>query len=139
MKLCFPAVAAGMLLLVAVVSGCAPSDPRERILEERTRWKVALLGWAQAEDGTITLSARVLGPVSSELDKLTVRLVLQDATGNDLGSEWWTLDLSEFERGGPEDLMLRLAPRGVSVDAIGIDPVPVPTDGELQYIEELKF
>lgn len=97
------------------------------------------LNWAMREDGTITLNARVSGPVHSKLERLTVRIVLQDAAGNPVGHVWRTLDLSGIKRGGPEDILLRLeAPAGASVEGIGIDTVPVPGPEDLPHIEELR-
>jgi hypothetical protein len=121
------------------LQGCGPSDPLERLVEERARWKVALQDWAMAEDGTITLSARVSGPVQSDLDRLTVRILLQDAAGNTVDREWRTLDLSGVERGGPEDIMIRLDPREGDVEGIGLDTVPVPGPDEIPHIEELQL
>jgi hypothetical protein len=128
-------------LALGVLFHCGPSDPRERILEERERWKVSTLGqWAMSQDGAITLNLRVSGPVQSELEQLTVRVLFQDATGNTLAHEWRTLDLSGIQRGGPEDILLRLqAPAGASVEGIGVDTVPVPAPEDIPHIEELQF
>lgn len=92
------------------------------------------------DDGTITLMTRVSGPVHSELEQLTVRIVMQDAAGNPVKHEWRTLDLSGIQRGGPEDIRLKLqAPEGASVEGIGIDTVPVPGPEDLPHIEELRL
>jgi hypothetical protein len=139
MKVRLPGPALGLLLALGV-AGCGPSDPRERLLEERVRWKVTTLDWAVNEDGAITLGTRVSGPVYSDLERLTVRILLKDGAGNTVGQEWRTLDLSGIERGGPEDLMLRLqAPAGVSVEGIGIDLVPAPGPDEIPHLEELRL
>ena len=133
------AAAAAIPILFVLAAGCGPSDPTERVLHERARWQVALESWALADDGTITLSARVSGPVRSELDRLTVRILFLDAEGNPVGHEWWTLDVSGIERGGPEDVMLRLASRGHDVDGLGIDPVANPDPDEIPNIPELRM
>jgi len=138
MKAQHTALVASLLLAVCLV-GCGPTDPRERVLEERSRWNVTLLSWAQGADGTLTLNARVSGPVNSDLERLTVRLLLQDAAGNSVDHEWRTLDLSGIQRGGPEDIMLRLAARDVGVEGIGIDTVPTPAPDELPHIVELDL
>lgn len=93
-----------------------------------------------SEDGTIKLNARVSGPVHSKLERLTVRIVLQDAAGDPVKHEWRTLDLSGIERGGPEDILLRLqAPEGAGVEGVGIDTVPAPDPEDLPHIEELRL
>jgi len=138
MKARHPALAASLLLAVCL-TGCGPTDPRQRVLEERARWNVTLLSWAQGTDGTLTLNARVSGPVNSDLQRLTVRVLLQDAAGNPVDQEWRTLDLSGIERGGPEDIMLRLPAREVGVEGIGIDTVPAPDPDEVPHIVELDL
>jgi hypothetical protein len=130
---------AWILLLAALAfSGCGPTDPLERALDERARWNVELLNWAQGPDGTITLSARVSGPPQARLDTLTVRLLFQDAAGTELERRWWSIDLSDVERGGPADKMLRVTGKP-GVEGIGIDPVLLPSDAELGEIPELKL
>jgi len=136
----FPTTAAaGILLLAAFVFlGCGPTDPLERALDERAQWNVELLDWAQSPDGTITLSARVSGPPQAELDTLTVRLLFQDGAGGELERRWWSIDLTDVERGGPADRMLRVAGKP-GVEGIGIDPVLLPSDAEIGEIPELKL
>jgi hypothetical protein len=139
MKTPWRVLAAGLVLLVSL-AGCGFGDPRERVLEERARWKVTTLSLAIGEDGTIKLNARVSGPVHSKLERLTVRIVQQDAAGNSVKHEWRTLDLSAIERGGPEDILLTLqAPEGASVDGVGIDTVPAPGPEDIPHIEELRL
>jgi hypothetical protein len=133
-----PGTAITVVLVVAALSGCSPSDPIERALDERTRWNVTLLSWAMSSDGSINLSTRVSGPADAELKQLTVRILLQDAEGNTVDRAWQTLDLSGIERGGPEDILLRLAPRGQAIEGIGIDPVHLPGPDELPHIPELQ-
>ncbi len=127
-----------LLLLALWPTGCGPSDPRERILSERARWTVTPLSWSMGEDGRITLSARLLGPVRSKIDRLTVRIELRDAQGTVVDREWWTLDLSGIQRGGPEDVLIRLPAREVAVEELTIDPVLDPTPEEISHIEELQ-
>ena len=139
MKTPFRVLAASLVLPVSL-AGCGPGDPRERMLEERARWKVTTLSWAMGEDGTIKLNTRVSGPVRSKLERLTVRIVLQDAAGNPVKHEWRTLDLSGIRRGGPEDIPLTLhAPEGASVEGLGIDTVPAPGPEDIPHIEELRL
>jgi hypothetical protein len=134
-------VPATCLLLAAVLSGCGPSDPRERVLEERARWQVFQLGqWAMDDAGTITLRLRVSGPVRSSIDTLTVRIDLLDADGAPIERTWRALDLTGVQRGGPEDLVLRLrAPAGADVQGIVVDTVPAPDPDEIPHIEELRL
>ena len=89
------------LLVLAFLAGCAPADPRQRILAERADWRVDVLSWAMAEGGKMTVSVRVSGPVQSELEQLTVRLDMLDGQDQQVGSVWRTLDLSGVQRGGP--------------------------------------
>ena len=133
------AAAIASVLLAAALGGCGPSDPRERVLTERARWKVNLLSWAMSPDGSINLSTRVSGPTHAELKQLTVRILFLDAEGNTVDRAWQTLDLSGIARGGPEDILLRLAPRGQAVEGIGIDPVHAPGPDDLPHIPELQL
>jgi hypothetical protein len=137
MKAFRPALAAGLVLWAGLV-GCAPREPRERLLEERARWSVTLLSWAQAPDGSLGLSLRVSGPPRSTLDRLTVRFELRDGSGAAVGEAWRTLDLSAVERGGPEDLLLRLPAPDAAVEGIGVDSVLAPSPEQLPRIEELR-
>ncbi len=128
---------AGLLLLALLSAGCGPSDPRERILSERARWTVTPLSWSMGEDGRITLSVRLLGPVRSKIDRLTVRIEMRDAQGGVVDHEWWTLDLSGIQRGGPKDVLIRLPAREAAVEELTIDPVLAPGPEEIPHIEEL--
>jgi hypothetical protein len=132
----FPAFVAMLILLVGFAA-CGPTDPHEKILEERALWQVNLLDWVVLDDGTLSLGTRVSGPPSSSLRQLTVRLVLQDASGNAIGHEWHTLDISGIQRGGPEDITLRVPTSLTGVEGIGIDPVLAPTPEEISHISEL--
>lgn len=125
------------LLHLLLSSACAPSDPREQILSERARWKVTPLSWSMAEDGRLTLSARVSGPARTKIDRLTVRIEMRDAQGSVVDHEWWTLDLSEVRRGGPKDVLIRLPPRETAIEELSIDTILAPTAEEAGHIEEL--
>ncbi len=127
-----------LLLLALSPTGCGPSDPRERILSERARWTVTPLSWSMAEDGRITLNARVLGPVRAKIDRLTVPIEMRDAQGGVVDHEWWTLDLSGIQRGGPEDILSRLPAREAAVEELTIDPVLEPGPEETPHIQELQ-
>ena len=91
-----------------------------------------------SEDGRITLNARLLGPVRSKIDRLTVRIEMRDAQGSVVDHEWWTLDLSEIKRGGPKDVLIRLPAREAAVEELTIDPVLEPGPQEIPHIEELQ-
>ncbi len=127
-----------LLLLALSSASCGPSDPRERILSERARWTLTPLSWSMSDDGRITLNARLLGPVRSKIDRLTVRIELRDAEGGVVDHEWWTLDLSGIKRGGPKDVLIRLPAREAAVEALTIDPVLQPGPQEIPHIEELQ-
>ncbi len=90
------------------------------------------------QDGRITLNARLLGPVRSKIDRLTVRIEMRDAQGRVVDHEWRTLDLSEIQRGGPEDILIRLPAREVAVEELTSDPVLDPGPEEIPHIEELQ-
>ena len=129
---------ASLLLLALWPTGCGPSDPRERILSERARWTLTPLSWSMDENGRITLSARLLGPARSKLDRLTVRIEMRDARGSVVDHEWWTLDLTGIQRGGPKDVLIRLPAREAAVEELTIDPVLQPAPEEIRHIEELQ-
>ena len=125
------------LLHLLLSSACAPSDPREQILSERARWKVTPLSWSMGQDGRITLSARLAGPVRSQIDRLTVRVEMRDAPGAVVSHEWLTLDLAEVRRGGPEDVLFRFPAAAAGVEELTIDHVLDPGPEEAPHIEEL--
>jgi len=133
----FPAFVAMLILLVGFAA-CGPTDPHEKILDERALWQVSLLDWVVLEDGTLSLGTRVSGPPRSRLRQLTVRLVLEDASGNAIGHEWQTLDISGIQRGGPADITLRVPTSLTGVEGIGIDPVLAPSPEEIPYVAELS-
>ena len=91
-----------------------------------------------SEDGRITLNARLVGPVRSKIDRLTVRIELRDAQSVVVDHEWWTVDLSGIRRGGPKDVLIRLPAREVAVEELTIDPVLNPGPEEIPNIEELR-
>jgi hypothetical protein len=128
-------------LLLAVTAGtaCSPADPREKVLDRRALWKVDLLSWAMGDDGSMTIGARISGPATRKLDRLTVRVEMQDAEGRPVDHEWKTLDLSGIKRGGPKDIVIMLAPRAVSVEGIAINLVPNPDPEESGHIAELDL
>ena len=132
-------VLAALLLVLPVLVRCGPSDPQARILSQRASWKVDLLSWAMADDGGITISARLSGPVRSELKRLTVRIEMLNAQGEIVDDVWETLDLSAVQRGGPEDIFIRLPARSTIIEGIGINLVSDPDPEEIQHIEELNL
>ncbi len=127
-----------MLAFVALV-GCGSSDPAERILEQRALWDVALLSWAQGEDGAINVSTRVSGPPNSKLDRLTVRIKLLDSAENVVDTVWHTYDLGQVPRGGPADLFIRIPQASESVTALALDMALIPSPEERKRIEELQL
>lgn len=134
----FPSARASLFLLLATVPpACAPADPATRVLEERARFKVEPVSWAVVDDGSINLSARLSGPVRSELEELTFRIELLDAAEEVIDREWYTVDLTDFKRGVPKEVLISLAPPGATVDGLRIDPVLDPTPEESRYIKEL--
>ena len=128
-----PAVAA------ALAAGCVPTDPRERVLQERARWNVTVLNWSQGKDGTVTIGTRLSGPPNSRLDELTVRVQLFDPASSVIESVWHTFDLSDVQRGGPADKIIRVREFPREVFGAGVDPVLAPTADEESRISELQF
>lgn len=132
-------IAALVLLAAVLLAACGPSDPREKLMVERARWKVGLLSWVQAPDLSVTINVRVSGPVRSKLERLTVRVEMFDGANQPMGSAWQTLDLSGVQRGVPQDLFIRLPAQAAGVEGIGIDLVPDPGPEDLPHIVELKL
>jgi len=124
------------LVLCLAAPACRTKSALDQTLEQRARWTVLALDWTQNDDHIVLLSTRVNGPANSPLDRLTVRIVLQDAAGATIEGVWHTYDLSELPLGGPEDITIRI-PAGVSVDGLGLDRVLRPTADERAHIEEL--
>ena len=125
-----------ILLLVLLPAGCTLSDPQQRVLAERARWNVTPLSWAVDDQGIITLSVRVSGPAHSNIQNLTVRI---EFTGTEVEHQWWTLDLSEIRRGGPQDVLIRLPARDEPIEELTINRVLEPTAEERPHIEELQL
>lgn len=124
-------------LVALLLAACGGGDARRAVLEERVRWKVEPLSMAATPDGGMVVSARITGPVRSDLERLTVRLLLEDAQGRTVGHEWRTLDVSAISRGRPTEVNLIVAPRDQPIAAVGIDLVPSPTPAEAERMPEL--
>ena len=133
-KTTFVVTLAWVLCLAA--PACRTQSALDQALEQRVRWTVLALDWAQTEDHVVLLSTRLNGPSNSPLDRLTVRIVLQDAAGATIEEIWHTYDLSKLPLGGPKDITIRV-PAGVPVDGLGVDRVLRPTADERAHIEEL--
>ncbi len=123
--------------LCLAAPACKTKSALDKTLEQRERWNVLALDWTQTEDHVVLLSTRVNGPSNSPLDRLTVRIVLQDAAGATIEEIWHTYGLSEIPLGGPEDITIRI-PAGVPVEDLGVDRVLRPTEDERPHIEELR-
>jgi hypothetical protein len=127
------------VLLALLIIGCGPSDPRQRILDERARWEVALLNWSQsASDGTVNIAVRLSGPPNSAIDRLTVLVRLADEQDQVIDSVWHTFDLSDVERGGPADKLIRVSGFSEEIYGAWIEPVYQPTPEQEQHIPELR-
>ena len=131
-------------ILVAVVAastlaGCAPSDPRAKILEQRAQWSVEPLDWATTPENAVQMTVRVTAPArGSDLDRLTFRIDLVGDTGAVADSEWKTIDLTELGARGSKEYMLRLARREFTIVEVRVDPVATPTPDDEQHIDELR-
>jgi hypothetical protein len=135
----FSARPVGVLFAILLLAAaCVPTDPTASAMAQRARWNVTLLSWSQATDGTLTLSVRLSGPPRSDLDALTVRVLLSDESGAEVQRFWHTLDLSGIERGGPADRLIRAGSVPLETAGAGIDQVLAPTEEELPHIVELR-
>ena len=129
-----------LLAVVALLAtGCGSRDPKESILQDRARWNVSVLSWSQSEDGTVTIGTRLSGPPNSKLAELTVRVQLVDSESQIIELVWHTFDLSDVQRGGPADKIVRLREFPREVFGAGIDPVLSPTAEEQAQIGELQL
>ena len=128
-----------LLCLALGVLACAQPTAREKVLAERARWEVLLLDWVQsAEDQRVTVSTRITGPPSGELQKLSVEFLLLDAAGDPVGSHWHTYDLSEIQRGAPTDLTVRI-PADQPIEGLGVvAPSLGLSEGDDAFLEELR-
>jgi hypothetical protein len=132
-------IALVLLLLVTVASpACAPSDPKAEILEQRMRWDVTVLNWAQDEQGGINISTRVSGPPNSDLRYLTVRVDLLDPGDNVIGDYWHTFDLEQVPRGGPADLYIRIPQASPLTVGLVLDMMLEPDPEEQARLVELQ-
>jgi len=122
---------------ILLLAACAPADPRAKILEERSRWNVDLLGWAGAEGDEVSVSTRLSGPVHGSLATLTFRVVMLDASNEAVDRLWWSVDLTSIERGGPKDVLFRLPAPDQPIEALSIERVLDPTPQEMGFIKEL--
>lgn len=130
---------ATLLAIVAVVAaGCGDKDPQDSILQDRARWNVAVQSWSQGDDGTVMIGARLSGPPNSKLSELTVRVQLVDSDSQIIETVWHTFDLSDVQRGGPADKIVRVREFPQEVFGAGIDPVLSPTAEERAQISELQ-
>jgi len=130
----------GLCCLGAVLTlGCSPKDPRAEIIEQRARWQVQLLSFAQNPAGAVTLSTRISGPPNSTLSQMTVFFELKDAAGQQLGKRWHSFDLTDVPRGGPRDLLVSLPDPGGVVETVGIGMAVNPTPEEESNIPELQL
>ena len=87
-----------VLALAALAAGCASKSEEQNLLEERARWNVIATDWTQSADHTVLLNTRLSGPPNSTLSTLTVRIVLQDASGAEVRELWHVYDLSDPDR-----------------------------------------
>jgi hypothetical protein len=127
-----------LLAVVALVSSCGQSDPKAKLLEERARWDVRILSWAQEKGGAINVATRVSGPPNSKLAHLTVRTILLDAAETEIGEHWHTFDLQQVPRGGPTDFDILIPDPGMVVEGLGLSQALEPTPEQERRIRELQ-
>lgn len=124
-------------LAVALLVGCAPSDPTQRALNERSRWQVTLLSWTQHSSGEIDASLRVSGPRTTSLSTLTIKLLMMNEAGDAVDQEWHSIDLTVIEGGGPEDVFVRIPARDFEVQGLALDLLQQPAEADRDRIPEL--
>lgn len=127
-----------LAILAVLAAACGESDPKEGILQDRARWDVTVQSWSQADDGTVTIGTRLSGPPNSKLSELTVRVQLVDSDSQIIETVWHTFDLSDVQRGGPADRVIRVREFPQEVSGAGVDPVYSPTAEEQAQIPELQ-
>ena len=128
-----------LLAIIAFLAvGCGESDPKEGILQDRARWDVTVQSWSQGQDGTVMIGTRLSGPPNSKLSELTVRVQLVDSDSQIIETVWHTFDLSDVQRGGPADKVIRVREFPQEVSGAGVDPVYTPTAEEQAHIRELQ-
>ena len=125
-------------IFAALSAGCGPSDPKDKILQDRARWNVTVLSWSQSDDGTVTIGTRLSGPPNSKLAELTIQVQLFDSESKVIETVWYTFDLSDVQRGGPADKIVRIREFPQEVFGAGIDLVLSPTAEEEAQISELQ-
>jgi hypothetical protein len=130
----FAILAIGLLLACL---GCAGSDPVDKVLKQRARWKVELLSFTVLEDGRSRASFRLSGPVKNELETLTVRLDMVDVNEEVIQTVWHSFDVSDIQRGVPTERSVNLPPTDVPVEGIGMDAVLQPSEDDFRHIPEL--
>jgi hypothetical protein len=124
------------LALGLLAPACKTKSALDRALEERSRWSVQALDWTQTADHVVLLSTRVNGPSRGALTDLTVKIVLQDASGATIDEIWHTYDLTKLPQGGPKDITIRI-PAGVLVEGLGVDRLLSPSETDRPHIVEL--
>ena len=129
-------VACFLVLLI----GCVANDPVQSVLKERRVWKVDLLSFLVRDDGKVSANFRLTGPVSNNLETLTVRIEQLDATGKVLAVSWNAFNISEVRRGGPVEKYLLLDPPagGGEVESLRVDPMVQPDPSDMEHIQELQ-
>ncbi len=125
------------LALCLAAPACKTKSALDKALEQRARWTVLALDWTQTDDHVVLLSTRLNGPSNSPLDRLTVRIELQDAAGATIEEIWHTYELSELPLGGPKDITIRI-PAGGPVEILSVGRVLRPTEDERPHIRELR-
>ncbi|MCP3978805.1 MAG: hypothetical protein GY716_05675 [bacterium] len=116
---------------------CSEKDPAQDVLDQRARWNVQLLSFAQ-DGATLSLDTRLSGPPNSTIESFTVRAVLLDADDAEIATVWHSFDLTRVERGGPKDVLARVQGTEAEVFSVRLDPVFVPTDEEKGHLVELQ-
>lgn len=128
----------GALFCLSGMLSCQERGGQALILEERSRYSVELLSWADRGDGTLAATLRITGPVHSSLQVLTVEIRRNGPGEVHQGSDWISLDLSEMVMGTALEKTIFLPSGTVSPDSLGVKLHLEPSPEVLPRLKELQ-
>lgn len=121
-------------------TSCEQKNPLEKALSERRQFEVEVLSWAVVEGENIVANIRLMGPMRSSLELITVRFDQYDNSRNIVKTDWIPFELSELQGIGSKEFTLSIACESDSVSQLAalIDYAPRPADmGNLKELQGL--